>query len=114
MRFLRFGDDFAAFSADEARAWQKALKTARALPDVEDAAIMERCLAAVLLARQRAGRRRESDARTDHARRTLVGARLPREVADKYRSCASAHGLSLYRFASNALEREYWRLTDQN
>ena len=69
-------------------------------------AVLQRLAAA----RRRASSRAQSDAQTDHARRLLVGARLPRETAEKYRECASEHGLSLYRFVSGALEREYWRL----
>ena len=65
-------------------------------------------------ARQRASSRSESDAKTDHARRILVGARLPRQTAERYRECAAAHGLSLYRFVANALEREYWRLKERD
>ena len=64
-------------------------------------------------ARRRASRRADSDARTDQARRLLVGARVPRETAERYRRCAGEEGLSLYRFVCNALEREYKRLQDQ-
>lgn len=65
----------------------------------------------LVLARRRAHFKALSDAETDARRRTLVGARLPRETVERYRECASAHGLSLYAFASSALEREFERLT---
>ena len=63
-------------------------------------------------ARRRAAMRAASDRETDKDRRLLVGARLPRPVAEKYRKCARDKDLSLYRFVCNALEREYRRLTE--
>lgn len=68
-------------------------------------------VSALVLARRRTQQRRDSDAGTDVERRLLVGARLPRQTAERYRACARAHGLSLYSFACSALEREYRRLT---
>ena len=69
-------------------------------------------MAALVLARRRTQQRRDSDRETDVQRRLLVGARLPRETAERYRACAKEHGLSLYAFAAAALEREYRRLTE--
>lgn len=69
------------------------------------------CLARLVQARRRAVQRAESDAETDVSRRLTCGARLPRETVERYRKCAFEHGLSLYAFASSALEREYRRLT---
>lgn len=89
------------FSADERAVLLGAMQAGQVPP-----AFLVRLAAA----RQRTSARSESDAKTDHARRVLVGARLPRQTAERYRECASAHGLSLYRFVANALEREYWRL----
>lgn len=66
----------------------------------------------LVIARRRARQKARSDRGTDKARRLTVGARLPRETAERYRQCAYAHGLSLYRFACCALEREYRRLTE--
>lgn len=63
-------------------------------------------------ARRRAAMRAASDRETDKDRRILVGARLNRPLAEKYRACARERGLSLYRFVCNALEREYRRLTE--
>ena len=63
-------------------------------------------------ARRRAAMRAASDRETDKDRRILVGARLNRPLAEKYRACAHERGLSLYRFVCNALEREYRRLTE--
>ena len=57
-------------------------------------------------ARGRAEQCRESNARTDARRRKLVGARVPKEFAQRCKRCADAKGISLYRFVCNALERE--------
>lgn len=67
---------------------------------------------ALVLARRRTGQRRDSDRETDADRRILVGARLPRATGEQLRKCAQDHGMSLYRFVCQALEREYRRLTE--
>ena len=54
-------------------------------------------------ARRRTLRRRLVDAQSDHARRTLVGARVPREFYEKCCQIASERGISLYRFTIDAL-----------
>ena len=101
MRFSeRFPADFDLFSADEK------VVLLSFLADGGDSAFVERLAAA----RRRTAQRAESDSVTDQGRRILVGARLPRPLAERYRACAQAHGASLYRFVCNAMEREYWRL----
>ena len=61
-------------------------------------------IVAIAAARGRGAQRRTSDRRTDARRRTLVGARLPREQAERCRAAADKLGVSLYRFALEALE----------
>lgn len=56
---------------------------------------------------RRARQRRESDARTDPERRLLIGPRLPRETAERYRAAAQARHLSLYAWAAQALAAQY-------
>ncbi|MBE6973342.1 MAG: hypothetical protein E7440_05625 [Ruminococcaceae bacterium] len=89
-------------SADEEIAMVAALKCLGRLkgPVCE----MEERLADISLAIQRTRKRRESDARTDGARRKLVGARLPLEDAERCRKCAELEGVSLYRFVVRALQ----------
>lgn len=65
----------------------------------------------LVLARRRTQQRWDSDSETDAERRLLVGARVSRKRAERFRKCAQEHGLSLYRFVCNALEHEYQRLT---
>ena len=57
----------------------------------------------LIRAQARTNERRKSDAKTDAARRTLVGARVPRADADRYRAAAAAEGLSLYAWTRAAL-----------
>ena len=59
----------------------------------------------------RSMQRRKSDAQTDARRRKLVGARLPIAQAARCKGCADLLGVSLYRFASDALNRAC-RLTE--
>ena len=49
-------------------------------------------------------RKRASDHATDHARRVLVGARVPREDAARYRAAAHALDISLYAWVHQALD----------
>lgn len=51
------------------------------------------------------------DAASDHARRCLIGARLPREEVDQYRAAAAKEGVSLYRWTASALQSAYQRHT---
>ena len=48
-----------------------------------------------------------ADRRNDATARTLVGARIPRETARRYREAAAAQGMSLYRWVCTALEKHY-------
>ena len=100
----QFKADLALFSADERVVILGTLAAGEA-----PVAFLERLAAA----RRRTAQRADSDTVTDLSRRLLVGARLPRALAERYRACAHANGLSLYRFVCNALEREYWRLRDE-
>ena len=50
---------------------------------------------------------------TDHARRKLIGARLPREQVARYEKHARARGLSVYAWVSQAIEKQYRAETDR-
>lgn len=64
-------------------------------------------LSLVIRASARGSRKRPQDRANDAAARTLVGARIPRETADRYREAAAAEGISLYRWVCTALEKHY-------
>lgn len=51
--------------------------------------------------------KRHKDKVTDAEARTLVGARIPRETAGRYKEAAAAEGVSLYRWVCTALEKHY-------
>ena len=48
-----------------------------------------------------------ADRKNDKAARILVGARIPRETAERYRAAAAAQGMSLYRWVCTALDTMY-------
>lgn len=58
---------------------------------------------AVVISGGRALYKRSSDARTDRARRVLVGARVPRAFADRCKVAADRERVSLYRWVVSAL-----------
>lgn len=64
-------------------------------------------LSLVIRASARGTHKRAKDRANDAAARTLVGARIPRETADRYREAAAAEGISLYRWVCTALENHY-------
>ena len=100
-KWEEFRENLMLFSADERAVLLAAMKAGQVKPGF---------LVRLAAARRRTCQRAGSDAVTDLGRRILVGARLPRVIAEQYRACAQAQGISLYRFVSNALEREYRRL----
>lgn len=63
------------------------------------------CAGEIIKTAARGHAKRASDHETDHARRVLVGARVPRAEADRYRAAAAAAGLSLYAWTRAALQR---------
>ena len=67
----------------------------------------------LLEAARRREQRRASDEVTDHARRKLIGARLPREQVARYEKHARARGLSVYAWVSQAIEKQYRAETDR-
>ena len=64
-------------------------------------------LSLVIRASARGSRKRPQDRANDAAARTLVGARIPRETASRYKEAAAAEGISLYRWVCTALEKHY-------
>lgn len=99
-------------SADERAALRSAMLASQRLKRARDRRRMGQALIAIGCARGRTVQRRNSDRATDAQRRQLVGARVPREKAEQYRECAQLEGMSLYRFAADALE-EYWKKLEE-
>lgn len=91
--------------AADRKAAEKALRRIKTRKPSRAAALD--IVADMVQAATRTHAKRAQDAASDHARRCLVGARLPRETADKYRAAAAAENVSLYRWVSNALESAY-------
>lgn len=92
----RFSMDFALFSAQERAVLLEALRAGQVKPD---------CLVRLAQARRRTCRRAESDAKTDAARRVLVGARIPRALYAKVKKRANKRGVSVYRLMVDMIEQ---------
>lgn len=82
---------------DEKRAATQALALVRG--ELAEAALFE-----VLWARHRTEQRRRSDRATDAQRRRLVGARVPRELAERCKWVAESQGISLNAWVTKALK----------
>ena len=106
----RFKRGMEEMRTEERLAMKQAIRAAFGLSEKAEQERMLRFLTNIGAARGRDLDRAESDARTDAARRCLVGPRLSREEAQRCRRCAEGLGVSLYRFAANALERECERV----
>lgn len=105
-RIKRFERDLLRLSAQERRAIDALMRQTAGLRKKTDRAAMTKKVAYMANACARTNARRTSDRNTDHDRRTLVGARLKREQAERYKQIAQATGRSLYRFVADALEAE--------
>lgn len=57
----------------------------------------------IVTAYSRIAAKRISDTRTDQARRVLIGARVPRPMAQECRAAAETQGISLYAWVMTAL-----------
>jgi hypothetical protein len=66
--------------------------------------ILERIIE-IAVERDRANRKRASDRETDRRRRVLVGAHVPRKLAQRARDTARARGISMYRLMVDMLEQ---------
>lgn len=97
--------------ADQRRAAARALLRLEGRGPVPRARALE-VVGDLIRAQARTDARRTSDARTDSTRRTLIGARVPRADADRYRAAAAAEGVSLYAWTVAALNAHADRLRD--
>ena len=98
--------------ADQRRAAARALLRLEGRGPVSRARALE-VLGDLIRAQARTNARRVSDARTDSTRRTLIGARVPRADADRYRAAAAEEGVSLYAWTVAALNAHADRLRDR-
>lgn len=94
------------FPADIQRAMVMAEVGIEALPTPEERDAGHWAISIISRGITRTMSRKESDNRTDHQRRQLIGARVSRSDAARYRACANLSGRSLYRFILDALAIE--------
>ena len=83
----------------------------RLLPDLTPA--QRGMVVELLQAERRARQRRRSDRITDPARRLTIGARIPRETAERYQAAAADVGMSAYEWTWRAVERQYREQTGE-
>lgn len=100
----------------EAKAWKSMPKRERAalLRTMKDAAMGDfdsvvDGLTRYAVARYQHSGKAARDAAADARKRVLVGARLPRETAERVKAAARESGRSVYRFVADAVERELER-----
>lgn len=100
------------YREQEAVAWQalpeaerEALEAMAQLAGTQEARALASSIA---VERYRRGRKAQLNAKSDHAARVLVGARIPREEAEEIKRCAQSEGMSLYRFVREALQDAIW------
>ena len=96
-------------SGQEREALRNALREAQTITGTARRNRMTDALLNMVEATARATGKRQSDRMTDSARRMLVGARIPRQMAEDCRQAAQASGRSLYRFVLDALAHEAHR-----
>lgn len=99
--------DIDRLPAPEAKAANKALRRIKTKRPSRAGALD--AVSLIIRAAARGHAKRPQDKANDHAARTLVGARLPREDVDRYRAAAAEEGVSLYRWTATALESAYQR-----
>ncbi len=100
-KMAHFQAGFDAMSKGEREAMQIAIN--RAWYGNRDD-IMEKIIE-IAVERDRANRKRASDRETDRRRRVLVGAHVPRKLAQRARDTARARGISMYRLMVDMLEQ---------
>lgn len=104
MNYLeRYGKGMEALSSDERKAVREAME---AVMTCQRRDKLLKAIGRIPAARLRTIAKRRSDAATDARRRRLVGARVPVELAERYRDEAEKRGCSLYRLVSDTLKRE--------
>lgn len=86
---------------EQARSLLLSIRGRGSIPEAE--ALQMAC--SCILVGSRAVGKRLSDRRTDKNRRTLIGARVPRDLADQCKAEAERRGMSVYRWVVWALER---------
>lgn len=99
--------------ADQRRAAARAMLRLRGSGTVVSRSRALEVVGDMVRAQARTNARRISDARTDAARRVLVGARVPKADADRYRAAAAAAGISLYAWTKAALDAHADRPPDE-
>lgn len=95
--------DLSMLPAPQRRAVLEEILRIEGQPEIKPGQAIQ-AIAKIAAAAARTTRKRASDRQTDRARRVLVGARLPRKVAEMAEYCAAAREISLYAWVSDAIK----------
>lgn len=106
-KLKKFERDIVKLSAIEKRAVKRSLEKAMQIRNRKASETMTEGIADIVAASARNAAKRKSDKQTDADRRILIGARVRREDADRYRTACGVSRRSMYRFVVDALEAEY-------
>lgn len=88
----------------EQKALRAALDKAASISNQAEQQGVLQAITAVVAVRRREQMQRESNRKTERARRHLIGAHVPLELYERCAEAAEEEGISLYRFVVNALE----------
>ncbi len=106
----RIEEAVSLMNLSEREAMLDALRLARRCGGLRES--VEEAILKIALGRLRDFDRSRSDRLTDHARRVLVGVRVPRDRARAYREAAEREGVSLYSWVLDAFEDHLRNRTD--
>lgn len=99
-----FPDTLKNLPQAEQKALQTALDQAASITNQAQQQSVLQAITAVVAVRRREQMQKESNRRTERARRHLIGAHVPLELYERCVEAAEGEAISLYRFVVNALE----------
>ena len=99
-----FPDTLKSLPQAEQKALQTALDQAASITNQAQQQSVLQAITAVVAVRRREQMQKESNRRTERARRHLIGAPVPLELYERCVEAAEGEAISLYRFVVNALE----------
>ena len=101
---IGYPETLQALPQAERRALSNALDTAANITNPAERQALLQAITGVVAARRREQLQRESNRRTERARRHLIGAHVPLALYQRCTQAAEDEGTSLYRWVTSALE----------
>lgn len=104
MTFIGYPDTLQALPQAERRALSNALDSAANITNPAERQALLHAITGIVAARRREQLQRESNRRTERARRHLIGAHVPLALYERCTQAAEDEGVSMYRWVMSALE----------